>query len=201
MLPLFPRSEPTGFIWNKNTDLFLGVALIKNSSLQDVWTRRFRFTPVALGPSIVPQCYLYSHLLFLTFFLGLILKCTSQMGSYNFRHLELALHSDALAALSQALTWRPWLQVDTAHLPWRHQSGAACMSTNSTWLGLKTLHELWALLGCFVLSLVSALPPVPSHSILNSQFSYHFPFLHPSSPIISALHSSRFSLIPDWQLG
>lgn len=143
----------------------LVVALFKNSSLQDVWTRWLRFAPVALGPRIVPQCYPirshtpYSHVLFQTCFLGIILKCTSQMGSYNFRHLELAPHSTTLAALSQGPTWRPWLQVDTAHCPggtnveqpacqptppgsaWR--SSASSVSCGHCW---TALFSLWSLL-------------------------------------------------------
>lgn len=83
-------------------------------------------------------------------------------------------------------------------LSWRHQCGAACTTPS-----LEILWELWALLGCLVLPLCSALPPVPSQPVLSSHLPQNFPFLFSLSLVSStfSLYSLSSRFIPGWQFG
>lgn len=103
----------------------------------------------------MPQCYPsrshtpYSHVLFQTRFLSIVLKCTSHVHFHNFRHLKLTPHSPALAALSQGPAWRPWPQVDTAHCPGgTNVEQPACQPTppGLGWRSSESCGHCWAAL-------------------------------------------------------
>lgn len=87
----------------------------------------------------------------------------------------------------------PWPQVERAHCPGgTNVEQPACQPTppGLAWTFSVTSGH------CFVLPLDSAFPPVTSQSILSSQLSHRFPYLHPMSPMMSTFFS-RFSPIVD----